>query len=183
MFDLFRSRDKAVRYLLGALLMLVALSMVITLVPGFGSSSGAQDPVLAEVAGQTITVPEVPRAIHAAARSRSLPAEMMPHYIPRLIEQLLTERALAYEARRLGYKISEADIAAAIQGLSPNLFQDGKFVGKDAYAAVLAQQNLSIQDFERDLGRQLLATRLRNVALEGSLVSPQEIEQEFKKRN
>ena len=68
MFDLFRSRAKAVRYLLGGLLMLVALSMVITLIPGFGSYSGADDTVVAEVGKINITLPEVHRVIQGAVR-------------------------------------------------------------------------------------------------------------------
>jgi peptidyl-prolyl cis-trans isomerase D len=65
----------------------------------------------------------------------------------------------------------------------PSLFQDGRFVGKDAYAAMLAQQNITIAEFETDLKRQILITRLRNVALEGTIVSPLEIEQAYRKKN
>ena len=43
MFDLFRSRDKAVRILLGALLVLVALSMLTYLIPTYDTGSGSPD--------------------------------------------------------------------------------------------------------------------------------------------
>ena len=65
----------------------------------------------------------------------------------------------------------------------PGLYQDGKFVGKETYAAMLAQQNMSIAEFEHELRRSMLITRLRNVAMEGIVVSPQEIDLEFRRRN
>ena len=45
MFDLFRSREKSVRILLGALLVVVALSMLIYLIPG----GPGPDPVRQEI--------------------------------------------------------------------------------------------------------------------------------------
>ena len=64
MFDLFRSRQKSVRYLLGALLLMVAFSMVITLIPGYGSTttSGNDDSVLATIGTQKLTSQEVDRS-------------------------------------------------------------------------------------------------------------------------
>src|SRR5262249_20707890 len=58
-----------------------------------------------------------------------------------------------------------------------------KFVGKDAYAAMLAQQNLTIPEFEHDLRRSMLVNRLRSLAADGVVIAPQEIEQEFRRRN
>src|SRR5579863_2364026 len=128
MFDLFRSRDKAVRIMLGGLLLLVALSMLTYLVPSYGTgSSGGSDIVVAEIGKETITVPEVQQIIQMNMRGRQLPPEVMANYVPSYVNSLVTERALAYEAARMGFKITDEDLAAAIRQTLPQLFAGGKF--------------------------------------------------------
>ncbi len=184
MFNLFRSRDKAVRILLGGLLVLVSLSMLTYLIPSYNTGSGgSSDQVVAEVGKDKIMAPEVQKTIQMALRGQQLPAEFVPHYIPQIIQTMITERALIYEAKRMGFEVSDNDVASGIRAVIPSLFPDGKFVGKDAYAGFLAQQNMSIEEFETNMQRQLLLTRLRQVVLEGIVVSPQEIEREYKTRN
>jgi peptidyl-prolyl cis-trans isomerase D len=184
MFDLFRSRDKVVRIMLGGLLLVVALSMLTYLVPSYNlGGSGGSDQVVAEIGKEAITVPEVQQIVQMNMRGRQMPAELMPHYIPQFINSLVNERALAFEAQRLGFKVSDEDLAAGIRQTLPQLWQEGKFAGKDAYTNMLAQQNLTIPQFEEDMARQLLVTKMRNVAMESIIVTPQEIEQEYRRRN
>jgi peptidyl-prolyl cis-trans isomerase D len=183
MFDLFRSRDKAVRILLGAMLLLVAFSMLTYLVPNYDTGSGSgPDQVVATVGKETITTSDVQKAVQSTLRSQRLPAEIIPNYIPQMVQDMVTERALAYEADRLGFQVTDQDVRDNIRQMAPSLFPDGNFVGKDAYAGMLAQQNLTIPEFEDSLRRQILINRLRSVAVEGIVVSPAEIEQEYKKK-
>jgi peptidyl-prolyl cis-trans isomerase D len=183
MFDLFRSRDKAVRILLGGLLLLVAFSMLTYLVPNYsnGSSSGS-DTVIAEIGKDSITLAEAQRLIQATVRGRQLPTEILPTYIPQMLDQMVTERAMAMEAERLGLQVTDAEVAESIQQMVPSLFPDGKFVGRDAYASMLAQQNMTIEQFESDLKRQVMVTRLRDIAMEGTIVTQAEIEAAFRKK-
>ncbi len=171
------------RILLGALLVLVGLSMLTYLIPSYNTGASSSDVVVAEIGKDVITMPDVQRLIQNTVRGRQLPPEILPNFIPQMIDQMITDRALAYEAQRLGFQVTDAQVIEAIQQLVPNLFPDGKFVGRDYYAAFLAQQNLTIPEFEADMKRQLLATRLRQVAVEGTVVTPLEIEQEYRKRN
>ena len=184
MFDLFRSRDKMVRIFLGALLLVVALSMLTYLIPTYdtGATSGSGQ-VVAEVGKSVISLPDVQRLIQNNLKSRQLPPEILPNLIPEMVQDLITQHALAYEAERLGFQVSDAELRDTIRQSIPALFPDGNFVGTEAYAAMLAQQNLSIQDFESDLRRQILVSRLRSVALEGTVVSPVEIEQAYRQKN
>src|SRR5215831_15551702 len=98
MFDLFRSRDKAVRILLTVILSLVALSMVGYLIPSYGGGGGgAADNIVAEVGNSKVTVRDVQMAIKAQTRNRELPPGMLQHYIPQIIQQMITEKAMVYQ--------------------------------------------------------------------------------------
>lgn len=184
MFDLFRSRAKAVRYLLGALLMLVAISMVVTLIPGFVGASYAPENIIAEIGDDVLTAREVQMVIQQQLRNKAFPREMAGVYVPMIINQMIAERAVAYQAARMGFRASEADVALAVESMMPQLYQDGKFVGREVYAQVLSQQmNMTIPEFEENVRKQILLTRLENFILEGVAVGDREVEQEFRRRH
>lgn len=184
MFDLFRSRDKAVRILLGVILVVVSFSMLTYLIPNFNTgSSDPSDMVVAEIGKDRLTLPEVQTMIQQTMRGRQIPASILPNYIPQMVDEMVLQRALAYEAQNLGFQVTDAEMTDAIQQMIPSLFPDGKFLGKEAYAAMLAQQNLSIAQFEEDLRRQMLLGRLRAVALQGIVVSGAEIQREYRRKN
>jgi peptidyl-prolyl cis-trans isomerase D len=148
MFDLFRSRDKAIRILLGAMLLLVALSMLTYLIPSYNTGSTTSDQVVAEVGKEAITLSDVQKEVQANLRNRQLPPEILPTFVPQLVQDMVTRRALAYEAERLGFRVSDQDLRDTIRQTIPSLFPNGTFVGKEAYASMLAQQGISIPEFE-----------------------------------
>jgi peptidyl-prolyl cis-trans isomerase D len=187
MFDLFRSREKTVRYLLGALLTLVAASMVITLVPGYGGgwgSGGQADPtVLAEIGDERVTATDVRNFIAREMRGNAIPRGMEPVYIPMIVQQMTAQKAVGYEAQRMGLKVTDEQLARIVKSMIPQLWEGGKFAGKDVYAQLLAQQNMTIPQFEQNVRAQTLQSRLEVLALEGVIVTPAEVEAEFKRRN
>ncbi len=184
MFDLFRSRDKAVRILLTVILSLVALSMIGYLIPSYGGGGPTpNDNVVADVGDSKVTVRDVQMAIRAQTRNREMPPGMLQHYVPQIIEQMITEKALIYQAGRMGFVVTEADTAKAIRDQMPQLFPNGQFVGSAAYAAVLQQQEMTIPEFEEYMSNQILLNRLRSVALESTVVSKADIEHEFHLKN
>lgn len=183
MFEFFRSRDTSVRYLLTAMLIMVALSMVTYLIPGGpgSGSSGATEQQVAVICGETVTLREVAAGIQNAMRNKQFPPEMVQNYIPEYVNQMITERAMACQSGNMGFKISDEDLAETIRGMLPNLFPGGQ-VNVDVYTQFLQQQGLTVAEFEKNVRKQMLLTRLRNVAMEGVIVTPQEVEAEYRRR-
>jgi peptidyl-prolyl cis-trans isomerase D len=182
MFDLFRSRDKAVRYLLGALLGLVAVSMVITLIPGFGMGSAPQEQVVAQIGRDSLTTREVQTTIQGALRGRQIPPEMVQFYVPQLIDQMITERAVAYQASQMGFKVTDEEVANAIRSMLTQYFPNGD-ITQQGYAQFLSSQGLTVDEFERNIRQNLLLLRLQNLALEGAIVTPSEVQEEYRRKN
>jgi peptidyl-prolyl cis-trans isomerase D len=182
MFDLFHRRDKAVRYILTVLLGLVAISMVITLIPGYGTPRASSDNIVAEVGGDAITAQEVQSQMQGAVRNRQIPPEMLQFYVPQYIDQMVRDRALAYQAKRMGFDVTDAELATAIRSLLYNQFPNGQ-IDRAAYQQFLAQNNMTIEQFEANVRKNLLLLRLQNLALEGVVVGPQEVLKEFHGRN
>ena len=129
MFDLFRSRDKAVRIVLTALLLLVGLSMVTYLIPGTGldPTAAPDSTVLATIGKDQITSQEVSKVVQNMTQSRQLPRELLAIYVPQIVQQMISERAMAYEANRLGMQVSSDETDNAIlDSLPPQLVKNGK---------------------------------------------------------
>lgn len=185
MFDLFRSREKSTRILLGTLLGLVALSMVVTLIPGFGSggSGNLSDQVIAEVGSDPVTMREVSMSLQDTLRGRSVPNELISIYAPQIVNQIIMERAVAYYSTQVGYKTTDDDVAQVIRMQVPQLFEGGKFVGKEAYSQFLAANNTTISEYERRARMMASLRRLQGMVLEGMVVTPQEVEAEYRARN
>jgi peptidyl-prolyl cis-trans isomerase D len=182
MFDLFRSRDKAMRYVLGGVLGLVALSMVITLIPGFGSTGRPAEQVVADVGGEPITAREVQVLISQMTKNRQFPPEMIQIYIPQLVDQMVAERALAYQAERMGFKVSDEELGEAIRSMTSQLFPDGQFKS-DVYTRFINEQGYQVPEFEANIRKNLLLLKLRNLTLEGVVVTPAEVDAEYHRRN
>ncbi|MBL8231901.1 MAG: peptidylprolyl isomerase [Bryobacterales bacterium] len=184
MFDLFRSREKSTRILLGTLLMLIAISMVVTLIPGVGSGdTGQSDQVIAEIGDDAVTMREVSMSLQDTLKGRQVPNELLSIYAPQIVNQIITERAVAHYSKSVGYKTTDEDVAYVIRMQVPQLFENGKFIGKEAYAQFLASNNTSISEYERRARMMASLRRLQGMVLEGMVVTPQEVEAEYRARN
>jgi peptidyl-prolyl cis-trans isomerase D len=179
MFNLFRSRAKVTKILLGGLLTIVAISMLLYLIPGFGLPTGdTGDQVIAEVGKTAVTVTQVEQQVRNQLQNRQLPPDLAAIYIPQIVDQAIADRAVAYEAEQLGFRVSDRDLADALRSLP---FGNQP---PDQYRQYVEQQlGMTVPDFENNLRLKLYQDSVNMFAVEGVLVTPAEAEVEFHKRN
>jgi peptidyl-prolyl cis-trans isomerase D len=183
MFDLFRSREKSVRLLLGVMLLLVAASMLIYLIPGgFGYGGISSDNVVAAVDGENVTDLDVQRQIALITRGQTnLPKGVLAMYIPNIVNQLIEQKALAYKARQIGLSVSDQELGDAIQ--AEFAAQAGGRFDMQIYQSFLAQEGLTPQAFENQQREMMLAARLENLERQSLVISDSDARAEYQRKN
>ena len=128
MFNLFRRRDTAVRWMVGIILGMVSLAMLVYLIPQSGTGDTAGDTaVVAQIGSDKITAQEINKTIRRMTQNRQLPPELLSIYAPQVIEQAINERVMAWKAAEMGMKVSSDDAENAIvDSAPPNYVKDGK---------------------------------------------------------
>jgi len=184
MLDLFRNRESAMRTLLVVLLSLVALSMVVTLIPGFGSPSMNMDDdqVLAVVGDDKVMARDIRSRVEELVRGQRLPPQLISAYVPQLVDGAIEDRAGALMAKELGNRIPDEELARVIQTALPNIFQSGQ-ADKNAYKTAVASMGLTVNKFEEDMRKNQLGIRLRDLVEDAAVVSPKDVQAEYNRRN
>jgi peptidyl-prolyl cis-trans isomerase D len=183
MFDLFRSREKSVKILLGVMLLLVAGSMLIYLIPGgFGDAALTGESTIATVGGEKVTDVEVQRQIAMLTRGQSnLPKGILAMYIPRIVEQLIEQKAMAYKAKEMGLRISDEELGDAIEaGVGAQM---GGAFDKERLKESLRQAGLTLEDFEAQQRESMLVSRLDNLERQSMVVSDTDARAEYQRKN
>jgi peptidyl-prolyl cis-trans isomerase D len=184
MFNLFRSREKSVRILLGALLLLICASMLYYFIPqgpGFGGDISGTS-TIAAVDGEKITDVDVQRQIAMVTRGQTnLPKGILAMYIPQIVNQLLEEKAMAYKAKEMGLKVSDKELADNIEAeFAPQM---GGTFNLQTYQQALAQEGLTPADFEKQQRESMLASRLENLERQSMVISDADARTEYQRKN
>jgi peptidyl-prolyl cis-trans isomerase D len=183
MFNLFRSRDKLVRITLGAILTVVAVSMCLYLIPGSGASLGSagDDPVLAEVGGEKLTTSQAQHDFQVTTAAAQIPPELMGSYFPQYIESRAMRMAARYQAERMGLTVTDEEVVTGIQSADPQFFPNGQFL-KAQFDQFLAERGTTEQQAWDEMKTTMLVRKLENAVVEGIVVTPKEVEDEFKRK-
>jgi len=187
MIRFWQSGNRAAKYILSGILLVISGSMVVYLIPGFLSTADvvSRSGVVATVAGESITRDEVTKLVQGQMRQQRIPDFYVPILTQQVLQQLVQLKEIRYEAGRLGLSVSNEEVRDELQnGKYKDIFYpEGKWIGKERYEQLLTQGWGTVADFENGNRDELLARKLFDTIAAGVRVSPAEVESAYKERH
>lgn len=184
----FLSRQKRSRNIL--LLLFVAL-MTISLVTFFSVSklgpSANSAALVAKVDGSPVTLSQFKERLSLFSpndpdfRDSTTLLQLKARGTDKsVLDGLIQEKVTELEAQRLGLTATPDEVREHLRQI---FSEGGKFIGEERYKRRLASANRTWQQFEASLASSITTEKLRNFLTAGITVSPQEMEDEYKRQN
>lgn len=179
------SRKTGMRILLGVVVLLLGGSMLLYLVPQTpGTGEASSTDIIAKVGDETVSTAEVRRQLSEIEQRNQVPKQLESLYARQILNQLIFQKEVEYEAKRLGIHVSEREQADRIRQFLPTAYNGDTFVGRDRYAAeVQARFQMTVPVFEDLIRQGLLQDKFRKLVTDGVRVGAQELQDEFKYKN
>jgi peptidyl-prolyl cis-trans isomerase D len=172
------------RILLGAVVLVLGGSMLLYLVPQTPDTGQVSTDTLAKIGDETVTVADVRLQLDQMEQHNQASKIMEPFYAQRILTELVFQKEIEYEAKRLGIGVSDEERADRIRQYLPTVFNGGAFVGMDRYAAEVQQRfQLTVPVFEELIRQGLLEEKFRKLVTDGISVSPEDLQEEFRYKN
>ena len=180
----FSNQKTGVRILFGVVIGMLALSMLLYLVPQGPDSSQAAGDVVAKVGDQTVTLADVTQQLNEIRQHNQIPRQLEALYANQILKQLMFQKEIEYEAKRLGITVTDKERADRIRQFLPAAFNGDTFVGMDAYSREVQQRfQMTVPVFEELIRSGLVEEKFRRLITDGVSVSPEEIQNEFRFEN
>ena len=179
------SRKTGVRILLGAVVLVLGGSMLLYLVPQTpGTGEASSTDTLARVGDETVSTAEVRQQLAEIEQRNQVPKQLESLYARQILNQLVFQKEMDYEAKRLGMRVTDQEQANRIRQFLPTAYEGGNFIGRDRYAAeVQARFQLTVPAFEEIIRQGLLQDKFKKLVTDGISVGPSELQDEFKYKN
>jgi peptidyl-prolyl cis-trans isomerase D len=173
------------RILLGAVVLVLAGGMLLYLVPSMpGTGDAASIDTVAKVGDESVTTDEVRQQLSEIEQRNQVPKQLESLYAQQILKQLVFQKEVEYEAKRLGIHVSDQERADRIRQFLPTAYNGDTFVGLDRYAAeVQSRFQMTVPVFEEQIRQGLLLEKFRKMVTDGISVGPGELQDEFRYRN
>ena len=168
----------------------VSISMVIYLIPGLTGAGESAPDTYATVyphwysrflsSGDEISQARVEQLTHQQLMQRNPQYADNPMIVKffesQVGQQLVQQEVLLEAARNLGIRASDNDVLQYLHKgqLGELLFPGGVFIGQDRYAALIAQHDMSVPQFEDEVKSDIVVHRLQALITAGVSVSDQD---------
>jgi peptidyl-prolyl cis-trans isomerase D len=173
-----------VRILLGAVVLVLGGSMLLYLVPQSPVSGEISTDTVAKIGDESVSVQDVRQQLNQFEQRNPNMKPLEALYAQQILKQLVFQKEIEYEAKRLGIAVSDQERADRIRQYVPTAFTGGAFVGMERYSAeVQARFQLTVPAFEELIRQGLLEEKFRKLVTDGISVGPAELQDEFRYKN